>query len=29
MTIELHGYQYSVYAWIARFALHEKGVNYR
>ena len=29
MTIELHGYQYSVYAWIVRFVLHEKGVNYR
>lgn len=29
MTIELHGYQYSVYAWIARFALHEKGIDYR
>lgn len=29
MTIELHGYQYSVYAWIARFTLHEKGVDYR
>ena len=29
MTMELHGYQYSVYAWIARFALHEKGVDYR
>ena len=29
MTIELHGYQYSVYAWIARFALHEKGVRYQ
>lgn len=29
MTIELHGYQYSVYAWIAHFALHEKGVDYR
>ena len=29
MTIELHGYQYSVYAWIVRFALHEKGIDYR
>ena len=29
MPIELHGYEYSVYAWIARFALHEKGVQYR
>jgi glutathione S-transferase len=28
MTIELHGYQYSVYSWIARLALHEKGVAY-
>lgn len=28
MTVELHGYKYSVYAWIARFALHEKGVDY-
>ncbi|NPU65690.1 glutathione S-transferase family protein [Bradyrhizobium sp. 83012] len=26
MTVELHGYQYSVYSWIARLALHEKGV---
>ncbi|MET4390714.1 glutathione S-transferase [Bradyrhizobium sp. F1.4.3] len=26
MAIELHGYQYSVYSWIARLALHEKGV---
>lgn len=25
MAIELHGYQYSVYSWIARLALHEKG----
>ena len=29
MSVELHGYQYSVYAWIARFALHEKGISYR
>ena len=29
MSVELHGYQYSVYAWITRFALHEKGVGYR
>lgn len=29
MPVELHGYQYSVYAWIARFALHEKGISYR
>lgn len=28
MTVELHGYKYSVYAWIARLALHEKGVAY-
>ncbi|MEK9280306.1 MULTISPECIES: glutathione S-transferase family protein [unclassified Bradyrhizobium] len=28
MAIELHGYQYSVYSWIARLALHEKGVEY-
>lgn len=26
MAVELHGYQFSVYSWIARFALHEKGV---
>ena len=26
MTVELHGYQYSVYSWVARLALHEKGV---
>lgn len=25
MATELHGYQYSVYSWIARLALHEKG----
>lgn len=25
MAIELHGYQYSVYSWIVRLALHEKG----
>ena len=29
MNVELHGYQYSVYSWIARFALEEKGVDYR
>ncbi|MDQ8732027.1 glutathione S-transferase family protein [Bradyrhizobium sp. LHD-71] len=29
MTVELHGYRYSVYSWIARFALEEKGVAYR
>jgi glutathione S-transferase len=28
MAVELHGYQYSVYSWIARLALHEKGVGY-
>ena len=28
MTVELYGYQYSVYSWIARLALHEKGVVY-
>lgn len=28
MPLELHGFKYSVYAWIARFALHEKGVDY-
>lgn len=28
MATELHGYQYSVYSWIARLALHEKGVAY-
>jgi glutathione S-transferase len=28
MAVDLHGYKYSVYAWIARFALHEKGVGY-
>jgi len=27
--IELYGYKYSVYAWIVRFGLHEKGVAYR
>ena len=29
MNVELHGYQYSVYSWIARLALAEKGVEYR
>jgi len=29
MTIELYGYQYSVYSWIARLALAEKGVDHR
>lgn len=28
MALELHGYEYSVYSWIARLALHEKGVRY-
>ncbi len=28
MPVELHGYKYSVYAWIARFALAEKGIGY-
>jgi glutathione S-transferase len=28
MAVELHGYQYSVYSWIARLVLHEKGVVY-
>ena len=28
MPVELHGYQYSVYSWIARLALGEKGVDY-
>jgi len=28
MAVDLNGYKYSVYAWIARFALHEKGVAY-
>ena len=26
--IEVYGFKFSVYAWISRFALHEKGVNY-
>lgn len=29
MTVELYGYQYSVYSWIARLALEEKGADYR
>jgi hypothetical protein len=29
MTVELYGYKYSVYAWIARLALHEKGCAYK
>jgi glutathione S-transferase len=28
MSVELHGFQYSVYSWIARLAIHEKGVAY-
>jgi glutathione S-transferase len=28
MPMELYGYQYSVYSWIARLALAEKGVDY-
>ena len=28
MAVELHGFQYSVYSWIAQLALHEKGVAY-
>jgi glutathione S-transferase len=28
MAVELHGYRFSVYAWVARLALHEKGVGY-
>ncbi|MFM9845911.1 MAG: glutathione S-transferase family protein [Hyphomicrobiaceae bacterium] len=28
MTVEFYGYKYSVYAWIARLALHEKGCAY-
>jgi glutathione S-transferase len=28
MNVELCGYQYSVYSWIARLALVEKGVDY-
>jgi glutathione S-transferase len=28
VTIQLYGYQYSVYAWIARLAMHEKGISY-
>ena len=29
MHVELYGYQYSVYSWIARLALEEKGASYR
>jgi len=28
MSLDLYGFKFSVYAWIARFALHEKGVDY-
>jgi glutathione S-transferase len=28
MVVELHGYRYSVYSWIARLALEEKGVRH-
>ncbi|MGI9351989.1 MAG: glutathione S-transferase family protein [Rhizobiaceae bacterium] len=28
MAIELHGYKYSVYTWIARACLHQKGIAY-
>ena len=28
MTVELHGFQYSVYSWVARLAFREKGVSY-
>lgn len=28
MSVELFGYCHSVYSWIARLALHEKGVSY-
>jgi len=29
MEVELHGYSYSVYTWIVKFTLFEKGVTYR
>ena len=29
MTVQLHGYHYSVYTWIARLAMHEKGIGYQ
>jgi glutathione S-transferase len=29
MTVQLYGYKYSVYSWIARLALEEKGEGYR
>ena len=28
MALKLYGFKYSVYAWIARFALYQKGVGY-
>jgi glutathione S-transferase len=28
VTVQLYGYQYSVYAWIARLAMREKGISY-
>jgi glutathione S-transferase len=28
MSVHLYGYQYSVYAWITRLAMHEKGIGY-
>lgn len=28
MNVELYGYQYSVYSWIARLVLEEKGASY-
>jgi glutathione S-transferase len=28
MAVDLYGYRYSVYSWIARLALHEKAVRY-
>jgi glutathione S-transferase len=29
MDVDLYGFTYSVYSWIARLALHEKGVHYK
>src|SRR5262249_42024504 len=29
MTVELYGYRFSVYSWIACLALEEKGIGYR
>ena len=28
MALTLHGFKFSVYSWIARLALHEKGLTY-